>query len=71
MRVAIPSLPQYAFMAWCSVKEAQRQLYFLVVGDVVNFTSRLLYLWLKDSGTHWIGDNICFVKIGIADRNTK
>jgi hypothetical protein len=23
MRGAIPSLPQYAFMAWCSVKETQ------------------------------------------------
>jgi hypothetical protein len=29
MRGAIPPLPQYAFMAWCSVKEkAQGQLYF-------------------------------------------
>jgi hypothetical protein len=27
-RGAIPPVPQYAFMAWCSVK-AQRQLYFL------------------------------------------
>jgi len=26
MRRAIPPLPQYAFMAWCSVK-AQRQVY--------------------------------------------
>jgi hypothetical protein len=30
MSGAIPPLPQYAFMAWCSVKkEAQGQLYFL------------------------------------------
>jgi hypothetical protein len=28
MRGAIPPLPQYAFMAWCSAK-AQGQLYFL------------------------------------------
>jgi hypothetical protein len=28
MREAIPPLPQYAFMAWCSVK-AQGQLYLL------------------------------------------
>jgi hypothetical protein len=29
MRGAIPSLPQYTFMAWCSVKkEAQGQLIF-------------------------------------------
>jgi len=28
MRGAIPPLPQYAFMTWCSV-EAQGQLYFL------------------------------------------
>jgi len=27
MRRAIPPLPQYAFMAWCSVKKAQGQLY--------------------------------------------
>jgi hypothetical protein len=27
MRGAIPPLPQYAFMAWCSVKKAQGQLY--------------------------------------------
>jgi hypothetical protein len=34
MRGAIPSLPQYAFMAWCSVK-AQGQLYFTLYFDVL------------------------------------
>jgi hypothetical protein len=29
MRGAIPPLPQYAFMAWCSIKKAQGQLYLL------------------------------------------
>jgi hypothetical protein len=29
MRRAIPPIPQYAFMAWCSV-EAQGQLYFML-----------------------------------------
>jgi hypothetical protein len=33
MRGAIPPLPQYAFMAWCSVKnKAQGQLYLLPYG---------------------------------------
>jgi len=27
MSGAIPSLPQYAFMTWCSEKKAQQQLY--------------------------------------------
>jgi hypothetical protein len=27
MRGDIPPLPHYTFMAWCSVKKAQRQLY--------------------------------------------
>jgi hypothetical protein len=27
MSGAVPPLPQYAFMAWCSVKKAQGQLY--------------------------------------------
>jgi hypothetical protein len=30
MRGAVPPLPQYAFMAWCSVK-AQGQLYLLLL----------------------------------------
>jgi hypothetical protein len=31
MSGAIPPLPQYAFMAWCSVKrKAQGQLYFMI-----------------------------------------
>jgi hypothetical protein len=34
MSGAIPPLPQYAFMAWCSAK-AQRQLYVVVVVVVV------------------------------------
>jgi hypothetical protein len=40
MRGAIPSLPQYAFMAWCSVKNAaQGYLYLLPlpVSTVSNF----------------------------------
>jgi hypothetical protein len=27
----IPPLPQYAFMAWCSVKKAQGQLYLIII----------------------------------------
>jgi hypothetical protein len=34
MRGAIPPLPQYVFMAWCSVKEAQGQLYFYLTGII-------------------------------------
>jgi hypothetical protein len=34
MREAVPPLPQYAFMAWCSVK-AQGQLYILSLPVVV------------------------------------
>jgi hypothetical protein len=30
MRIAIPPLPQYAFLVWCSVK-AQGQLYLLTL----------------------------------------
>jgi hypothetical protein len=37
MRPAIPPLPQYAFMAWCSVK-AQGQLHFTSLYD---------YIWLE------------------------
>jgi hypothetical protein len=52
MRGAIPPLPQYAFMAWCSVqKKAQGQLYlylyFLNIGSrlrwMYSFTFRPLY----------------------------
>jgi len=32
MRGAISSLPQYAFMAWCSVKKLHEQLYLYVTG---------------------------------------
>jgi len=33
MRVAVPSLPQYTFMAWCSVKKKHRdKFYFKVKG---------------------------------------
>jgi len=40
MRGFIPPVPQYAFMAWCSVKKAQGQLYLYLyvylyfVGDL-------------------------------------
>jgi hypothetical protein len=34
MRGAIPPLPQYALMAWCSVKKAQGQLYILTYGGL-------------------------------------
>jgi len=34
MHGAIPQLPQYALMAWCSVK-AQRQLYLLNIGAYI------------------------------------
>jgi hypothetical protein len=34
MSGAIPPLPQYAFMAWCSVK-AQGQLYFYLFNSAV------------------------------------
>jgi hypothetical protein len=34
---AIPPLPQYAYMAWCSVK-AQEQLYLLLLWGCVLFT---------------------------------
>jgi hypothetical protein len=33
MRAAIPPLPQYASMAWCSVK-AQGQLYILLLSKI-------------------------------------
>jgi len=36
MRGDIPPLPQYAFMAWCSVK-AQGQLYFFTFTFYTNF----------------------------------
>jgi hypothetical protein len=32
MGEAVPALPQYAFMAWCSVK-AQGQLYLYLKGE--------------------------------------
>jgi hypothetical protein len=31
MHGAIPPLPQYVFMAWCSIKKAQRQLYLFLI----------------------------------------
>jgi hypothetical protein len=49
MRGAIPPLPQYSFMAWCSVKKkAQGQLYLY------------LYLYVLFEGHH--GANGCLVK---------
>jgi nitroimidazol reductase NimA-like FMN-containing flavoprotein (pyridoxamine 5'-phosphate oxidase superfamily) len=39
MSVAIPSLPQYAFMAWCSVK-AQGQLYLLLHTEEAKYLFR-------------------------------
>jgi len=30
MRGAIPPLPQYSFMAWCTVKKAQGQFYLFI-----------------------------------------
>jgi hypothetical protein len=41
---AIPPLFQYAFMAWCSFKKAQGQLYLTIgtPGFLIQFTSLLL-----------------------------
>jgi hypothetical protein len=38
MRGVVPPLPQYAFMAWCSVKKAQWQLYLYPFFRVSVFT---------------------------------
>jgi len=62
MRGAIPPLPQYAFMAWCSVK-ARGQLYLLPLpvplplpSYVNSFLSSLSYSppMLK----YWTGDGV-------------
>jgi hypothetical protein len=36
MSGAIPPFPQYAFMAWCSVKKAQGKLYLFIWEDRIN-----------------------------------
>jgi len=43
MRGAIPPLPRYAFMAWCSVK-AQGQLYLLTFTLTVYFVRKMCQL---------------------------
>jgi hypothetical protein len=40
MRGAVPPLPQYAFVAWCSIK-AQGQLY-LTIGRQTKFHTNIL-----------------------------
>jgi hypothetical protein len=61
MRVAIPPLPQYAFMAWLSVKRAQGELYLYppyleAVSSIRNPRTRLAVV----TGTHitWNSRNI-------------
>jgi hypothetical protein len=43
---AIPPLPQYAFMAWCSVKKAQGQLYLYLRGYNVSVSYNNLDEWM-------------------------
>jgi hypothetical protein len=40
MSAAIPPLPQYVFMAWCSVKEKHRDTFTLVHLVFLNFRIR-------------------------------
>jgi hypothetical protein len=47
MSGAIPPLPQYAFMAWCSVKKAQGQLYLYLIGVDGRIILKLI---LKEQG---------------------
>jgi len=35
---AVPPLPQYAFMAWCSLRGAQGQLTFPLTSDIILVT---------------------------------
>jgi hypothetical protein len=37
MHEPMPSLPQYAFMVWCSVKKAQEHLYLTFTFDLLVF----------------------------------
>jgi len=51
MRGAIPQLPQYAFMAWCSVKKKKAQgqlyLYLLVLVLVCDLTPFCVFVLLR------------------------
>jgi len=41
---AVPPLPQYAFMAWCSVKKAQGQLYLYLYPYLIKYNNILMEL---------------------------
>jgi hypothetical protein len=46
MSGAIPQLPQYAFMAWCSV-ETQGQLYLLPTAQKNEWAPKLIWKWCR------------------------
>jgi len=48
MSGTIPPLPQYASMAWCSVK-AQGQLYFTLIYFTCQFNLIYYYFHLKEA----------------------
>jgi hypothetical protein len=56
MSGAINPLPQYAFMAWCTVK-AQGQLYLYLIDGTEWSALRLGRFTPREEapGTHWIG----------------
>jgi hypothetical protein len=56
MSGAIPTLSQYAFMAWCSVK-AQGQLYLTLTGDELHnlYSSPNIIRVIKARRLRWAG----------------
>jgi hypothetical protein len=50
MREAIPPLPQYAFMTWCSTK-AQGKLYLPHLSHDAKFNKMLTLLYFTAQGT--------------------
>jgi hypothetical protein len=55
MRGAIPPLPQYAFMAWCSFKiKAQRQLYSNLCYCTIHLQQLVLSYLTKIFQLHWL-----------------
>jgi len=66
MSGAIPPLPQYAFIAWCSVKKAQEQLYLaftLTCGSSdkkENFAERL-FIEVSNLGSYFENSSLKFM----------
>jgi len=58
MRVVIPTFPQYAFMAWCSVKAQGDNFTFCIQSFIQYFCLKVKFTGRKNIGNHQCGFDV-------------